>query len=155
MLDGQVRMQRSGYIHSTRVDGSADYFTVAVELLWPQTGARNLCASVLAGEPLNCPDAAPGASSPPSTGRAQFESDQTRINVMSVRPRQNVSFGDSPYPQLIVVLDAASISPASGDGADQALRPGDFVWFEKGGATRVFKNNSEKEARIVTMTFKP
>lgn len=153
--DGQVRMQRSGYIHSTHVDGNADYFTVAVELLRPQSGARNLCASVLAGEPLNCPDASPAASSPLSTIQPQFESDQTRISVMGVGPRQTVNFGDSPYPQLIVALDDASISPPSGGGADQALRSGDFVWFDNGGAPRAFKNNGEKVARIVTMTFKP
>src|ERR1700758_2947943 len=43
-LDGQVRLQPSGYIHSTHVDGAAAYHTVAVELLHPQNGERNLCA---------------------------------------------------------------------------------------------------------------
>src|ERR1700676_4127342 len=33
--DGQVRMQVSGYIHSTRNDGSSAYPAVAIELLQP------------------------------------------------------------------------------------------------------------------------
>src|ERR1700676_5556762 len=54
--DGQVRLQRSGYIHSTHVDGDTPYHTVAVELLRPQTGFHNACAEILPGQPLNCSD---------------------------------------------------------------------------------------------------
>src|SRR6202166_4927840 len=35
--DAQVRLQRGGYVHSTRVDGDTLYHTVAVELLHVQT----------------------------------------------------------------------------------------------------------------------
>ena len=153
--DGQVRMQRSGYVHSTRVDGDAAYFTVAVELLRTQTGARNLCASVLAGQPLNCPDASADALSAKSTSQPQFESDQTRIEVVRIRPHQNVNVGHMPYVQLIVALDPASISPASGKGPGQALRPGDFVWFDKSGSVRTFENKSDKEARFIKLIFQP
>ncbi len=54
--DGQVRLQASGYIHSTHIDGATAYHTVAVELLHPQTGSHNVCASVLPGQPLHSPD---------------------------------------------------------------------------------------------------
>ena len=60
--DGQIQLQRAGYVHSTHVDGSAPYHTVAVELLRPQTGFHNDCAEILAGQPLNCPDAPAAAS---------------------------------------------------------------------------------------------
>lgn len=43
-LDAQVRLQRSGYVHSTHVDGDTPYHTVAVELLQPQTDFYNICA---------------------------------------------------------------------------------------------------------------
>ena len=61
--DGQVRIQPSGYIHSTHVDGPDAYRTVAIELLREQTGKRNLCAAVMAGQPLNCPETSANASS--------------------------------------------------------------------------------------------
>ncbi len=53
--DGQVRLQRAGYIHSTHVDGDTPYHTVAVELMKPQTSFHNVCAEILPGQPLNCP----------------------------------------------------------------------------------------------------
>jgi hypothetical protein len=150
--DGQVRMQRSGYVHSTHVDGDTNYFTVAVELLRTQTGAHNLCAAVLADQPLNCPADAASAS---SVSRPQFETDQTHIEVLRVRPHQTVSFGNLSSPQLIVTLDSASITAVSGGGPDQMLRPGDFVWFDKGGASRVLENKNDKEVRVVTIALKP
>jgi len=151
--DGQVRMQRSGYVHSTHVDGNAEYFTVAVELLRPQTGPRNLCASVLAGEPLKCPGASPGGSSHASTSQPQFESDQTRIEVVRVRPHESVKLGHAPEFLLIVTLDPASISPASPNELGSLLYPGDFVWLEKDGLARTFENRSDKEARLVEFIF--
>src|SRR6202049_5234998 len=54
ITDGQVRLQASGYVHSTRNDSKSAYHTIAVELLPPQTGEHNLCAPVLAGTPLHC-----------------------------------------------------------------------------------------------------
>src|SRR6202140_1155717 len=45
--DGQVRLQRSGYIHSTHVDGDTQYHTVAVELMQQQTNFHNVCAEIL------------------------------------------------------------------------------------------------------------
>src|SRR6266566_8660550 len=61
--DGQVRMQVSGYVHSTRNDGHSAYHTIAIELLQLQTGEHNLCAAVIPGKPLNCPAVAAKASS--------------------------------------------------------------------------------------------
>src|ERR1700730_10051579 len=49
--DAQVRLQRSGYVHSTHVDGAAPYHAVAVELMHAQTGFHNVCAEILAGQP--------------------------------------------------------------------------------------------------------
>jgi len=61
--DGQLRLQKVGYVHSTRVDVGTAYHTVAVELLHPQGNPRNLCAPVMADQPLNCPETPAGASS--------------------------------------------------------------------------------------------
>src|SRR5260370_10847561 len=61
-VDGQVRMQVNGYIHSTRNDGKSTYHTIAIELLQPPTRERNLCAAVLPSKPINCPAAASASS---------------------------------------------------------------------------------------------
>jgi quercetin dioxygenase-like cupin family protein len=152
--DGQVRMQSSGYVHSTHVDGDAVYYTVAIELLRPQSGGRNLCATVLAGQPLNCPDT-PSMKNVAHIDQPQFESDQTHVDLVRVLPHQKMEIAASTQPQLIIALDPASISTASGSGPDELLRPGDFVWFDKGGPARALKNGSNKEVRLVEMTFKP
>src|SRR6266852_7631512 len=35
--DGQLRLQKTGYVHSTHVEPGTEYHTVAVELLQPQS----------------------------------------------------------------------------------------------------------------------
>ena len=155
--DGQVRLQPSGYVHSTRVDGAAAYHTVAVEFLRPQTGSHNLCAALLVNQPLNC--AAPGAvknamKDAPYREEPQFASDQTQIQLVRVRPHKTMAIPDSTEVRLIVALDPAAISAKSPGAPDQALRPGDFVWFDTNAASRVLKNNSAKDVRAVTIAFK-
>jgi hypothetical protein len=153
--DGQLRLQKSGYIHSTHVDTGTAYHTVAVELLHAQSNSRNLCATVIAGLPLNCPEKPAGAPSAKYVGQPQFESDQTRVQIVRVPPGKNVTIGDLKYFQMIVALDPASLSPASKKGHDQALVPGNFVWFVNGGPSRVFKNNGKSEARFIEFEFNP
>src|SRR6266403_984467 len=59
VVNGQLRLQSAGYVHSTSVDGDAPYRNVTVELLAPQQSPRNLCAAVIAGQPTNCPESSP------------------------------------------------------------------------------------------------
>jgi len=153
--DGQVRMQVSGYVHSTHNDGQVGYHTVAIELLLPQTGEENLCATVLPGKPLNCPGGAASASSSKRIDIPQFASNQTHILTVHVSAHQDVKIANPAQPELVVALDPASISPASGSGADELLRPGEFLWFDKGSPARTMKNGSAKEVRFVELTFKP
>ncbi len=144
--DGQVRMQRSGYVHSTHVEGDAPYHTVAIELLHPQTGSRNLCAVVLAGQPLNCPDSLPNKTAA-YLDQPQYESDQTRIRLVRVLPHQSVNIANGTHSVLIVALDPAEVPQG------HALRPGDFSWFDKGSTAGVLANKSDKEARFIELTF--
>jgi hypothetical protein len=152
--DGQVRLQRAGYVHSTRVDGASPYRTVAVELLHPQDNPRNLCAQVIAGLPLNCPGASPGTTSDKEASQPQFESDQTRVEIVRILPHRRVEIGHSSRPELIVALDHGSLSPAPGQRLDQDLNPGDFVWFDKDGPSRTLKNNGENEVRYVEISLR-
>jgi quercetin dioxygenase-like cupin family protein len=153
--DAQVRLQRGGYVHSTHVDGDTPYHTVAVELLQPQTNFHNVCAVVLPGQPLNCPDTLATASSSSYKSQVLLESGETRVRLVHVLPGQHMTIGDLKDFQLIVALDPAALSPASGNGPDQTLHPGDFVWFVNGGPSRVLRNNGKSEARFIGFAFSP
>lgn len=158
--DAQVRLQRSGYVHSTRVDGDTPYHTVAVELMRPQTNFHNLCVAVLASEPLNCLPP-PVRTAPLYTTQPLLKSDQTQARLVTLLPRQSLDLSmnledahASPdCPQLIVALDYASIA-GSGSEAEKILQPGDFMWLEGGhGASRILQNSGPKETRVIDIIF--
>jgi len=153
--DAQVRLQSGGYVHSTHVDGDTPYHTVAVELLHPQTNFHNVCAAVLPGRLLNCPETLAMASSSSFKSQMLLESGETRVRLVRVLPGQHMTIGDLKDFQLIVSLDPAGLSPTTGNGPDQTLHPGDFVWVVNGGSTRVFRNNGKSEARFIGFAFSP
>jgi hypothetical protein len=151
--DAQVRLQRSGYIHSTHVDGDTPYHTIAVELMRPQTNFHNVCAEVLPGQPLNCPVIDPKL--PAASGsQALLESNETRASLIRVLPHKSIIVGDSG-PEVIVALDAATISGSYKDPA-KPLKAGDFVWLDGGsGQRRSYKNAGAKDARFIEIVFQP
>jgi len=155
IADGQVRLQAAGYVHSTHNDSKSAYHTIAVELVQPQAGEHNLCAPVLAGKPLNCPVAAANSSASQRVDVPQFASNQTRVQTVRLLPHQNTSIANSTQSELLVALDPASISPVSGSGPDEQVRPGECLWFQPGAPARTFKNGSSKDVRFVELTFKP
>lgn len=159
--DAQVRLQRSGYVHSTRVEGESPYHTVAVELMRPQTNFHNLCVAVLSSEPLNCMPP-PVRTAPLYTSQPLLKSDQTQARLVSLLPRQSLDLAmnlDDAHAspdssQLVVALDYASISSGSANEPDKILQPGDFLWLEGGhGPARIFQNTGPKEARLIDIIF--
>ena len=153
--DGQLRLQKSGYVHSTRVDPGTAYHTVAVELLHAQSNPRNLCAAVMAGLPLNCPDMPKSNSSAKYIEEPQFNSDQTHVQMVRVLPGQKMNFGDAMHFQLIVALDPALYGPSVGYGPSKKVNPGDFFWYEKGMTSLPFISMGTNEARFVEFDFNP
>jgi uncharacterized Zn-binding protein involved in type VI secretion len=155
--DAQVRLQSGGYVHSTHVDGDTPYHTVAVELLHPQTKYHNVCAVILPGQPRICPEPTAKRSSS-FISQPLLDSDQTRVRLVRVFPHQAMNLAtysaSQDAPQLIVALDAASISFGSPKKPEKALRPGDFVWFDAGlRPERVFQNRSGTAARYIEILF--
>jgi quercetin dioxygenase-like cupin family protein len=153
LVDGQLRLQANGYVHSTSIDGETTYRNVTVELLLPQQGARNLCAPIIAALPLNCPGAQAQTPAATHIDQPQFETNQTYITLVRVLPHQSVALGDPGRPELIVALDA--VATLGEKGPENSLHPGDFAWLEAGNASRVFKNNGGKEARLISFALKP
>jgi quercetin dioxygenase-like cupin family protein len=154
LSDGQVRLQRRGYVHSTAIDGDAVYRNVTIELLLPQEQGRNLCSPVIASEPLNCSSA---QASPIATRIEQplFETDQSKVTLVRVLPRQEFSLSNAGVSELVVVLDPVTVTSAGGHSPDDSLRAGDFKWADIGQEAFVYKNASDKEARLIVLRLKP
>jgi hypothetical protein len=147
LTNGQIRLQARGYVHSTSVEGDTPFRNVTVELLKPQTKERNGCAQVIASEPLHCegPHAGVGLGVP------QFETDQTFVGLLRVRPQERVVIGEPAGPTLIVALDSGATHSGKNERAS-SLRSGDFVWLDKGEA---FRNESPTEVRFVCFGLAP
>jgi hypothetical protein len=155
LFEGQVRLQSSGYVHSTSIEGDTMYRNVTVELLFRQQGGRNLCAKVIATQGLNCPSER--AATPNSTPmeQPQYETDQTSVTLIRVLAHQSVTAGNTGRAELIVSLDDASVATVGQAGPGNPLRRGGITWAAIGHAALVFKNNSDKEARLISFRFKP
>jgi quercetin dioxygenase-like cupin family protein len=153
LVDGQLRLQARGYVHSTSIDGETTYRNVTVELLLPQQGARNLCAHVISALPLNCSGAQAQTPAAAHIDQPQFETSQTYITLIRVLPHQSVALGDPGRPELIVALDA--VATAGGKGPENSLHAGDIVWLEAGKRSQVFKNDGDKEVRLISFALKP
>jgi len=153
LREGQLRLQARGYVHSTSIDGGTTYRNVTVELLLPQQGARNLCAPVIAALPLNCPSAQASPPAATHVEQPQFETSQTCLALIRVLPHQSVALGGPDRPELIVALDAIVTSGVK--GSENSLHPGDLAWLEAGKASRLFKNNGDKEARLISFALEP
>ena len=153
LTDGQIRLQARGYVHSTSIDGDTRYRNVTVELLLPQEGWRNLCAPVIAAQPLNCVVGQGVAGSAGHDEQPQFETEQTSVTLVRLPPHQRVGLSDLGGSELAIALDAG-IAQTGGNSAEKSLRSGDFAWLDSGEKARVFKNDSDKEARLVYFVLK-
>jgi hypothetical protein len=154
LTNGQIRLQARGLVHSTSVDGDTLFRNDTVELLMPQTGERNGCAQVIASQPLNCADAGQGvAGSAGHADQVQFKSEQTSVILVRLRPHSRVGLSDLGNAELIVALDAGIVQ-AGGNGAEKPLNVGDFAWVPTGETARLFKNESDREARLVYFVLK-
>jgi len=154
LTNGQIRLQARGLVHSTSVDGDTTFRNVTVELLMPQTGERNGCAQVIASQPLNCADAGQGvAGSAGHADQMQFESEQTSVILVRLQPHSRVGLSDLGNAELIIALDAGIVQ-AGGNGAEKPLNVGNFAWVAIGETARLFKNESDREARLVYFVLK-
>jgi uncharacterized Zn-binding protein involved in type VI secretion len=159
--DAQVRLQRGGYMHSTRVDGDTPYHTVAVELLRPQTNFHNLCAEILPGQPLNCTEEPLWRGEPNSVvyiSKPELKSDQTYVRLVIAGPPNSINIANDPVmrdvARLIVALDSVVITSGSSAKQEERLQAGEFKWFGPGqGAVAEVRSAGEQEARLIEIIF--
>jgi hypothetical protein len=150
VLNGQLRLQQAGYVHSTAIEGDTAYRNVTVELLLPQQERRNICSGVIATQPLNCRSAQPNSSA--YSEQLQFETNQTKISLIRLKPQQSVTLGASAQSRLIVVLDNTA-TVTSVNSSPKALRSGDFLWRDGNSPVEIFENAGSKEIRLVIFLF--
>ena len=150
VLNGQLRLQQAGYVHSTAIDGDTAYRNATVELLLPQQEHRNICANVMSGKPLNCPSAQ--ADNAALSEQPQFETNQTKISLIRLKPQQRVTLGASAQSRLIVALDDTVVVSGVNIGP-KALRSGDFLWSDSNNRGTILENAGSKEVSLVTFVF--
>lgn len=150
VLAGQLRLQQAGYVHSTNIDGDTAYRNVTVELLLPQEAGRNMCSSVIPAQPLNCPSTQSDSSA--FSEQPQFETNQTKISLIRLKPQQHVTLDASDQSQLAVVLGDTGLVTGV-NGIPKALRSGDIVWRENNSPAQIFENDGSEEIRLVTFVF--
>jgi hypothetical protein len=151
VVGGQLRLQQAGYVHSTVIDGDTAYRNVTVELLLPQQEHRNICASVIAAQPLNCPSAQGGSAS--FWEQPQFETDQTKVTLIRLKPRQRFTLDSLAQSRLVVVLDEAAVVSGA-NNLPKALHSGDIIWRDINSRAEIFENAGNKEVRLVTFVFR-
>jgi len=152
VVNGQLRLQSAGYVHSTSIDGDIPYRNVTVELLAPQQSPHNLCATVMAGQPINCPESWARRDAHGYSEQAQFQSDQTKITVIRILPLQSATVDTEDLSQLIVVLNDVEMQRTKSNSGT-ILRTGDFLWRDPRSALQIFTNNSTNDVRLVFFAF--
>jgi len=110
VADGAIRFVPSGVTHTLRNLGDAVFRAVTIDLLAPQTGARNRCGALVAGQKADCPDKG-AAASPKKKGDTmvpQMETDQTLMSLLTLAPGASHAFKPAASSPLVVALQGTS-----------------------------------------------
>ncbi|HYV97311.1 MAG TPA: hypothetical protein VE967_07670 [Gemmatimonadaceae bacterium] len=160
-VDGSVHFTKGNFSHIARIDGPSTFRNVTIELPRAQTNPRNLCAVVLADQPLSCATAEKRAAAVYAgvTSLAEFETDQTRVTLVTIQPDAVLEFHKREgAPILIAVDDAAgtvhtTCRDPNGAKTD-ALQPKSGDAFQvKAAKTCVVHNATAKPVRFLAVEF--
>lgn len=161
--DGGVHFTKGNFSHIARIDGPSTFRNVTLELPLAQTNPRNLCTAVLADQPVNCATAQRRASAVYAGVNAvpQFETDQTRVTLLTIAPDAVLSFtARGALPVFVAVDDAAgtvhtTCQDAAGAKTD-ALQPKSGDAFPvKAAQTCVVHNATATAVRFLAVDFLP
>lgn len=158
---GQVRLQPLGYAHSTAIEGNKTYRNITVELLLPQKDESNLCAVVVAGQPLHCP-ATQAKQESGWVDQPQFQTDRTTVSLVLLQPHQEITLSNPAGRLLAIAVDGPSLETKAGKSDARTLNAGEFVWLDKSAdksgdkssAGQIVQNVTDKTARIVTFDLR-
>ncbi|MFI5231581.1 MAG: hypothetical protein ACHQSE_03610 [Gemmatimonadales bacterium] len=161
--DGSVHYTKGGFAHLARVDGDQAFHNVTIELPQPQANVRNLCVAVLPDQPVDCAAAMPRATALFSGVAVQpeFESDQTRVTLITMPPRATLELSRHHQAPLLVAVDdvpgALPITcPITDDpkGFELQSRSGN-TYRLKGTAKCTVRNDTHATVRFLAIEFTP
>jgi len=136
------------FAHIARNPGNAPFDNITVELLEPQTGARNLCEAAVADKALDCP-------SPPSQTTAMFvgatehpalATDQLRVSLETIPPGATLR-PSGAKTTWVIALDSADTRRALVVEGGPRWVGGTF----RGGKTWTVRNTSGAAVRVITV----
>jgi hypothetical protein len=160
-VDGSVHFTKGNFAHIAKIDGPSTFRNVTLELPLAQTNARNLCAVVLADAPMNCANATQRAAAAYAGGNAlpEFETDQTRVTLLTIAPDATVEFKKQEHATILVAVDDAegtlhtTCADPSGTKTD-ALKPKSGDTFPvKSPKSCVVHNATSKPVRFLSVEF--
>jgi hypothetical protein len=145
-----IHFSRPGAAHAER-NGE-----LIVELLQPQTGPRNVCAQILAGEYLHCHE--PGSEWIGVDLEIHFETDQTRVGILQLAPDATLAIPPADVPPLLIALEgteAEVISHANGAPAGTLRRSVSAANVLRSPADQVteVRNTGKTPARFLVVEF--
>lgn len=149
LLDGQVGFAKGGFAHIATAVG-IPFHNVTIELLHPQSTPHNLCAKVIASEPLGeCSDSFNTKTE--YSLRPQFDTDEIRVDIVQIGPSVVHTEG-ARVPSLLVGLGDSRVQAKNKSG-EKTLSEGESFWSEDDSET-VLQNPSDKPARLFRLRFK-
>lgn len=161
--DGSVHFTRGGFAHAARVDGDQAFHNVTIELPQAQTNPRNLCDPVIADQPMDCVAAMKRATALFSGAAVQpeFETDQTRVTLITLPPRGTLELARHRQAPLLVAVDDVPGSipitcPVTDDpkGYELQSRSGN-TYRLKGTSKCTVHNDAHATVRFLAIEFTP
>jgi hypothetical protein len=149
--DTGIHFSRAGVGHVER------NHEVVVELLQPQTGPRNVCGEVLAGEYLHCHE--PGTEWLGANFEIKFETDQTHFGILQIAPNATLAVPPADVPPLLIPLEGIEAEAVShGNGAPiqsssrRSLTPANVLRSPADQVTEI-RNTGKSAARFLVVEF--
>jgi len=145
-----IHFSRPGAAHAERNR------ELIVELLQPQTGPRNVCAQILAGEYLHCHE--PGSEWIGVDLEIHFETDQTRVGILQLAPDATLAIPPADVPPLLIALEgteAEVVSHANGAPVGTLRRSVSAANVLRSPADQVteVRNTGKTPARFLVVEF--
>ncbi len=138
-------------------DSGAPLHEIIVELLQRQTGVRNVCGEILAGEYLHCHE--PGAEWLGANLQVQFETDSMHFGILRIAPNASLAIPPADVPPLLIALDAAeteTLTRANGAAFPGAVRRavnnGDVLRWTADQVSQI-NNLGKSPARFLVLEF--
>jgi len=153
IIEGQINYSRGGFAHLVKADAGAPFNNLTIELLHPQSEARNLCDKIVPGD-LGACDLSADAPNAAIATRPLFETDEMRVSSVVVRRDGDVMDKPHALPGLLVAVSGAPIQVARIPGVPtRTLHAGEMLWLPLAAEPK-FTVEDGPEARLILISFK-